>query len=265
MKQIPCLLIGAALVAGCSNTPDRNPGAEVVRVETKQERVTRDLTLSWDNMGRGGAALRQPAYVHVLGHGNVAAARSEAVLPTGGDRPYSEEDALEAVNQIDSAGRAAGGAAGKAVGKAAANAASGSESTNGHADTTGVKPNGSSENEPSSVGSEGSSPRPSSGNKATGHGRTGYSLYELARWERFCEGGAGMDEADWLFVTKQGGAGNVPSTLDTCTAPNYDYQDYLAAWTGFCTNSDITSAQRNIVRHSVRPSSRVNPCEALNK
>ncbi len=29
--------------------------------------------MAWDNMGRGGAALRQPGYIHVLGDGNVSA------------------------------------------------------------------------------------------------------------------------------------------------------------------------------------------------
>lgn len=40
----------------------------VTRMETdKPFRTTRELTISWDNQGRAGAANHQPAFVHVLG------------------------------------------------------------------------------------------------------------------------------------------------------------------------------------------------------
>ena len=97
-------------------------------------------------------------------------------------------------------------------------------------------------------------------------GKEGYSLYELSRWERFCDGGKGMDEADWRFVTRHGGEANVPDILQgSCAAPEHDYKAYLVAWTGFCTGTEISSFQRDIVRESVRPKSRVNPCAALSK
>ncbi len=40
----------------------------------------------------------------------------------------------------------------------------------------------------------------------------GYSLYELSRWERYCDGGKGMDEHDWRFVEAEGTT-NIPRTL----------------------------------------------------
>lgn len=47
----------------------------------------------------------------------------------------------------------------------------------------------------------------------------GYSLYELARWERYCAGGGKMDKADWAFVKKEG-VQNIPTKLiSNCTPP----------------------------------------------
>lgn len=212
MKRIPLLFIGAALVTGCASSPEPKPEPEPKVVETKQERISRDLTLSWDNMGRGGAAVRQPAYIHVLGEGNLKQSGSKASIPkTDVANPYIPENLAEAVNDIDNA----------------------------------QKKNAGVDNS---------------------KGKEGYSLYELSRWDRFCDGGKGMDEADWRFVTRHGGKANVPSILqDSCSAPAHDYKAYLAAWTGFCTGAGISSSQRDIVRESVRPKTRVNPCAALNK
>lgn len=231
MKRIPLLIIGATLVAGCSTTPESKPEPEATVIETKQARVTRDLTLSWDNMGRGGAAIRQPGYIHVLGEGNIHGSGSKASLPPSQVAdPYTPSHALEAVAQIDRDNRASEIAAKKAI-------------------KVVVK-----DSEPSTGQSSDSSPK------------EGYSLYELNRWERFCDNGKGMDEADWKFVSRNGGAQNIPVMLrKSCDVPSHDYKTYLAAWTGFCTGSGITSTQRDIVRESVRPKSRVNPCKALSK
>ena len=93
----------------------------------------------------------------------------------------------------------------------------------------------------------------------------GYSLYELSRWERFCDSGNGMDERDWLFIEKEKGeTGSIPSDLvGQCNPPQHTYQDYLAAWTQFCTSQKMTNEQRKIVRSSTRPFTVVNPCKAI--
>lgn len=225
MKRIPLLFIGVALVAGCASSPESKPKPESRVVETKQERVMRDLTLSWDNMGRGGAAVRQPAYIHVLGEGNLYESGSKASIPkTGTVSPYIPSDLADVVNEIDS--------------------------------TQNEKPVISVAVKDSESSTDSGEPK----------GKEGYSLYELSRWERFCDGGKGMDEADWRFVTRNGGEANVPDILqDSCSAPAHNYQAYLDAWTGFCTGADVSSSQRDIVRESVRPKSRVNPCAALSK
>lgn len=225
MKRIPLLFLSVAMVAGCVSSPDTEQKPDPNIVEAKQERVTRDLTLSWDNMGRGGAAVRQPAYIHVLGEGNLYDTGREASIPkTDATDPLTPSKIAGAVNAIDSAKKQ----------KPVVNVA--------------VKNS------------------TSSGDFGTPKSKEGYSLYELSRWERFCDGGKGMDEADWRFVTSHGGETNVPNILqDSCTAPAHGYKEYLAAWTGFCSGTDINSFQRDIVRESVRPTSRVNPCAALTK
>lgn len=212
MNRLSYVLIAAALSAGCATSPEPSAEPEIestTPVELKQDRVTRELTLSWDNMGRGGAALRQPAYVHVLGQGNLGEKGNSARLPQAKAIPADPSTLLDAVNSI-------------AV-----------QSTRTYADST-------------------------------AYDRGGFSLYEMSRWERYCDGGRGMDEADWQFVTNHGAAGGIPSILQSsCNMPAYNYQDYLTAWTGFCNSTAITAEQRSIVRSSSRPKTRVNPCKSI--
>lgn len=48
---------------------------------------------------------------------------------------------------------------------------------------------------------------------------SGYSHYELSRWQRYCNEGKDMDKADWQFVRKEG-AHNVPrDILPNCKPP----------------------------------------------
>ncbi|MFC6674114.1 hypothetical protein [Marinobacterium aestuariivivens] len=220
MTRIPFLFIGAALIAGCSSPPEKSPEPERTLIKNKHERVSRDLTLSWDNMGRGGAAIRQPAYIHVLGQGTLQSNGTKASIPDASTESlYQPHTVVEAMRQFDAM-------------KVADQAK--------QADKTAYK-NARRE-------------------------RTGHSLYELSRWERFCDGGKGMDEADWLFVTKSGGADSIPVPVQgSCNIPTYDYAGYLDAWTGFCTGSSVSPTQRDIVRVSIRPKSQVNPCEALSE
>ncbi|WP_024608543.1 hypothetical protein [Pseudoalteromonas sp. TAB23] len=217
MKQTslpPLIILGVVLMAGCASSPEPEPVKNEALVETKQARVTRELTLSWDNIGRGGAAIRQPGYIHVLGDGNLHSSETKANLPKANtETPYTLSNAIAAVSDIDK----------------------NAQEKNNETVTS----------------------RHSSVNK-------GYSLYELSRWERFCNAGIGMDEDDWRFVTENGGAQNIPQILsDSCSLPNHDYQSYLDAWVNYCTEEKLTSTQRSIVRSSVRPKSVVNPCEAI--
>lgn len=172
------------------------------RAQAKMLQINRELTLAWDNMGRGGAAIRQPAYIHVLGDEFNDRYASTADLS---DQTGTNEDTVrEALARLGELRK---------------------------------------EDSPWSQG---------------------YSIYEMERWERFCDGGRGMDEPDWTFVTRAGGRRNIPDALASdCRPPSYDYQDYLRAWTRFCDSDNPSRVDRDIVSDSVRPRSVVNPCRAL--
>lgn len=172
------------------------------RAEAKMRRVDRELTLAWDNMGRGGAAMRQPAYVHVLGESFNDRYADIAQLA---EQSGTDEDTIrDALARLHDASR---------------------------------------EDRPWQVG---------------------YSVYEMERWKRFCDGGKGMDEPDWQFVTQAGGISGVPADYARdCRPPAHDYGDYLRAWTRFCEADGPSRADRDIVRDSVRPRTVVNPCRAL--
>lgn len=82
-------VLAAATMSGCTLSPNAKSWLDdtkarftkkeepVVVVEAtskpvtdKPQRTNRELTLAWDNIGRAGAAVHQPDYVHVLGEGN---------------------------------------------------------------------------------------------------------------------------------------------------------------------------------------------------
>lgn len=197
-------VLGAAILVGCSSSAaEIKPLPHVVIIETdKAARVNRELSLAWDNIGRGGAALRQPGYIHVLGDGNVSTTMNtikESSIDTDNSPIGSKQDDVkEAIATF----------------------------------------------------------------KSMNKGK-GYSVYELSRWERYCDSGKGMDEHDWRFIETEG-AENIPvDALTTCTPPAHTYQDYLNAWTNFCTSQAVTDTDRHIVRESVRPYSLVNLCTGL--
>ena len=161
--------------------------------------MTRSLTLAWGNEGRGGAAMRQPAYIHVLGV-------SDPYQLEGGKK-FSEADAIAIAEFLKEQNEAP------------------------------------------------------SNDKAENKAQAGYSFYELSRWERFCDGGKGMDEKDWEFVTKEN---TVPrNIIPDCNPPSYDYKSYLNAWNRYCSISkDLSQNDKDIVGNSIRPQSN-NNCKAL--
>lgn len=191
-------LIGSSLLVGCSTfsadkeaeTTTSDQTEQTVISQNKYDRVNRQLDVTWNDLGRGGAAVRQPAYIHTL-NGQSHTQTSTGTKPAETDFAKT----LGAYHTIE---------AGKA-----------------------------------------------------------YSHYELSRWERFCQNGKGMDERDWKFVDKEGTNAVPRSLLNACTPPTYAYQDYLQAWTQYCTSSPLTASQRAIVGDSSRPYSVVNPCQAL--
>lgn len=170
-----------------------------VKETDKPLRTSRELTLSYDNLGRAGAAMHHPDYVHVLGD------RHDWAEING---PYGSLDSGDGRNK----GR-----------------------------TRTLSYSGSKNSRPG----------------------TGFSVYELQRWERYCNGGKGMDERDWRFVASE--QYNPPlDALGSCRAPSFDYSNYLEAWTRFCNGSSQYSSQdKAIVSNSSRPFTTVNPCRAL--
>lgn len=101
MKALSFTLI--AFLIGCANTPEPNNSKQQKKSYFKHERVDRTLTLSWDNMGLGGAALRQPAYIHVLGEGTLHKTIHTATFPnTQSDDLYNPEKITVILNEINS-------------------------------------------------------------------------------------------------------------------------------------------------------------------
>ncbi|WP_075881790.1 hypothetical protein [Vreelandella massiliensis] len=181
-------------------------------------RITRGLTLSFSNASQGGAAMRQPGYVHVVNSDfNTLRKRMQDLsdeamarhlVDTAGLSEVEAEDAIQALKSME-------------------------PSRNRHArDWLTSDPQG-------------------------------YSMYEISRWTRFCDGGSGMDEADWRFVTDEGRS-NAPDLITYCDMPSHDYYDYLRAWERFCEMDGATQRDLSIVRDSVRPKSTVSDCKALN-
>jgi hypothetical protein len=79
-----------------------------------------------------------------------------------------------------------------------------------------------------------------------------YSIYEMARWERYCGHGK-MDEKDWEFVASQG-RNNVPDTLKAlCNPPAFSRQDYAAAWKRSCGGSEPSTFDQAIRSITVAP------------
>nr|WP_298059226.1 hypothetical protein [uncultured Halomonas sp.] len=184
----------------------------------KLNQIDRQLTMAYDNFGRGGAAVRQPGYVHVVNQefNTLRAATGEMSRDTLASElaemidGLSEAKALEVIDAINA----------------------------------GITPS----NDPAF-------------DWIVSDASTGYSMYELSRWGRYCNGGKGMDEADWQFVNLHGAKG-VPSMFEDCTLPTYTYFDYTAAWERFC-EGEASRQDRDIVRDSVRPTSTVQHCSAM--
>ena len=173
MRQLIAIL-GVAILAGCaSNAPEQKPQSQVSPAENdKPARVNRELSIAWDNMGRGGAALRQPGYIHVLGDGNVSATINKV-----------KDDSADAVKT------------------------------------------------PVGIKQEGDVGEAINTFKSMNKGK-GYSLYELSRWERYCDSGKGMDEHDWRFIEGEG-ATNIPQDVVTgCIPPAHNYQTRSPRYAG---------------------------------
>ena len=119
----------------------------------KHKQVSRALSIDWGNDQRGGAAMRQPAYIHTLNGG----VRQEAPAR------FAINPQNVVVNVPPKHLR--------------------TDTTLGLSNS--VKLSGSQE---------------------------ALSMYELSRWERYCNNGKGMDQRDWEFVQKAG-LENVPSIL----------------------------------------------------
>lgn len=101
----------------------------------------------------------------------------------------------------------------------------------------------------------------SSASNNNGTTTVGYSVYELSRWERYCNESIGMDEADWNFVAKQGPQ-NVPvEVFPNCKESGYTYTKYLATWIDFCEGYEISQKDKDFVRKTVRPSSLKELCK----
>lgn len=132
----------------------------------KHKQVSRDYTLDWDNYGRGGAVMRQPAYVHTLSGENNTGPVTE--LNTSFKQNAKHAGGITAFPVL--------------------------------VDDTlkmGLKIAGGAQQQRETLS---------------------YSIYEMSRWERYCNSGKGMDKRDWAFVREQG-LNNVPTHMQANCKP----------------------------------------------
>ena len=184
----------------------------------REMRTERGLTLAYDNKGSGGAAMRQPGYVHAV-NGDFNELRKQV-------QAFSHDEIARHLTQTTGLT--------DAQAQGVIDALSSMESGRGSEARNWQMPDAQ-----------------------------GYSMYEMSRWTRFCDGGRGMDERDWQFVDSMGRA-NVPDVLSECQMPEHGYPDYLRAWERFCEGETTSTRDRLIVRDSSRPHSTVTDCKALN-
>lgn len=140
--------------------------AAIPKYGEKYKQVSRDYTLDWDNYGRGGAVMRQPAYVHTLSGEN----------NTG---PASELNTSFTQNSQNAGGIAAFPVLVDDTFKMGLQIADGAKQQ---------------------------------------REILSYSIYEMSRWERYCDSGKGMDMRDWAFVREQG-LNNVPAHMQANCKP----------------------------------------------
>lgn len=90
----------------------------------------------------------------------------------------------------------------------------------------------------------------------------GYSIYELARWERYCSNKK-MDESDWNFIAKELKTDNeiAYKLINNCTPPSFTLDDYKEAWNHFCTNETLSSTEIKIINNTFKPKSQI--CKRL--
>lgn len=177
------LLCIAVAITGCSsmNAPSKGLDTQAARPHSIERQTNRDLSLALAHKSRGGAAYRQAGYVHAL-------------VP------------------VDHTGKPA------EIGDTALTAQSINDTL---PDTTDPTTEAAREfialhqNHAETSGSDSNRQTPAGSTKA---GR-GYSVYELSRWERYCNEGKGMDKADWDFVTAEGTENTPLDVLPNCNPP----------------------------------------------
>lgn len=82
-----------------------------------------------------------------------------------------------------------------------------------------------------------------------------YSTYQMSRWERFCNGGVGMDEADWAFIDGLSFEARHMPPISNCQPAAYSSTTYEGAWSYFCRGKTMTEEGKSIVKNTVKPSS----------
>ncbi|ODN41409.1 hypothetical protein [Piscirickettsia litoralis] len=66
MKKLWLPMMLTALTAACTTPPEKPAPHSYVPSNNEHLNTDRYLTVEWGNMGRGGAALREPDYIHVI-------------------------------------------------------------------------------------------------------------------------------------------------------------------------------------------------------
>jgi hypothetical protein len=175
--------VTASFIAGCSSTEAPNPYAGYEGAIQVPVRLHQDFYSSWGHSGRGGAALRKPAYQHVMGS-------EDMVMTTHGN--YKELREASGDKQPTAFNTALNQGTGTAITKAL-----NSLSPITGAITSGANPSGASTSRVASL-------------SATNN------EYEAA-YRKFCNGASmAMTEREWEIVALGGPKGIPPNLRAKC-------------------------------------------------
>ena len=83
-----------------------------------------------------------------------------------------------------------------------------------------------------------------------------------SRWARYCNFGFQMNEKDFKFVMLE--KYQVPEKFrNQCKIPNFNYEEYIAAWDNFCNIKQLTDKEKTIIAATQRPSKLRESCTAI--
>ena len=212
-KHLLGALIGAIAISGCANT-NQKPTVVVERTlifeEDNRRYIHSVATTEYGNHGLGGAAVRQPATIHVLADERRTADPSELSGEADLESQANKTQMDEFKAMVDELSSASGEDRETAEHIARAMAALASIQSS----------------------------------DPTIH----LSHYDLTLWKRYCDHGAGMTENDWGQMLSSS-LEQMPSELRaSCQEPNLELTEELKK--SFCSGDELSNQELYIVKRN---------------